>query len=90
VFFGKFSFVKAKKNNLKKIPISVIVCAKNEAENVTKYVPLLAQQNYPDFEIILIDDASSDATLDIFEAFEKEYSNVRLVKVANNEAFWGN
>ena len=90
VIFGKFSFVKAKKNNLKKIPISVIVCAKNEAENVTKYVPLLAQQNYPDFEIILIDDASSDATLDIFEAFEKEYSNVRLVKVANNEAFWGN
>lgn len=90
VIFGKFSFVKAKKNNLKKIPISVIVCAKNEAENVTKFIPLLAQQNYPDFEIILIDDASSDTTLDIFEAFEKEYANVRLVKVENNEAFWGN
>lgn len=90
VIFGKFSFVKAKKNNLKKIPISVIVCAKNEAENVTKFIPLLTQQNYPDFEIILIDDASSDTTLDIFEAFEKEYANVRLVKVANNEAFWGN
>ncbi|WP_432673181.1 glycosyltransferase [Flavobacterium sp. SM2513] len=90
IVFGKFSFVKAKKNNLKKIPISVIVCAKNEAENVAKFIPLLAQQDYPDFEIILIDDASNDATLDIFEAFEKEYSNVRLVKVENNEAFWGN
>ncbi len=90
VIFGKFSFVKAKKNNLKKIPISVIVCAKNEAENVTKFIPLLLQQNYPDFEIILIDDASSDATLDVFEAYEKEYSNVKLVKVVNNEAFWGN
>ncbi|WP_026718527.1 glycosyltransferase [Flavobacterium antarcticum] len=90
VVFGKFSFVKAKKNNLKKIPISVIVCAKNEAENVTKFIPLLIQQNYPDFEIILIDDASSDATLDIFEAYEKEHANVKLVKVVNNEAFWGN
>ena len=90
VVFGKFSFVKAKKNNLKKIPISVIVCAKNESENVTKFIPLLIQQNYPDFEIILIDDASSDATLDIFEAYEKEHANVKLVKVVNNEAFWGN
>jgi glycosyltransferase involved in cell wall biosynthesis len=90
VVFGQFSFVKAKKNNPKKIPISVIVCAKNEAENVSRFIPLLAQQNYPDFEIVLIDDASNDATLDIFEAFEKQYSNVRLVKVANNETFWGN
>ncbi|HLF51494.1 glycosyltransferase [Flavobacterium sp.] len=88
--FGKFAFSKAQKSTPKRIPISVIVCAKNEEENVTKFIPLLAEQNYPDFEIILIDDASSDGTLDIFEAFEKQYSNIRLVKVANNEAFWGN
>lgn len=90
VIFGKFSFVKAKKNNLKRIPISVIVCAKNEEENVSKFIPLLIQQDYPDFEIILIDDASSDNTLEVFEEFKKNHSNVRLVKVQNNEAFWGN
>jgi len=50
----------------------------------------LTEQDYPDYEIILIDDASSDETLEIFEAFEKQYSNIRLVKVKNNEAFWGN
>lgn len=88
--FGKFAFSKAQKSTPKRIPISVIVCAKNEEENVAKFIPLLAEQNYPDFEIILIDDASSDGTLDLFEAFEKQYSNIRLVKVANNEAFWGN
>lgn len=88
--FGKFAFAKAQKITPKRIPISVIVCAKNEAENVVRYIPLLAEQDYPDFEIILIDDASSDNTLDIFEEFEKQYSNIRLVKVKNNEAFWGN
>ncbi|MBF0695142.1 MAG: glycosyltransferase [Flavobacterium sp.] len=88
--FGKFAFAKAQKNSLKRIPVSVIVCAKNEAENVARFVPMLAEQDYPDFEIVLIDDASSDDTLDLFEAFEKQYSNVKLVKVKNNEAFWGN
>lgn len=90
IIFGKFAFAKAQKSTPKRIPISVIVCAKNEGENVAKFVPLLAQQDYPDFEIVLIDDASSDNTLDLFEAFEKQYPNIRLVKVENNEAFWGN
>jgi glycosyltransferase involved in cell wall biosynthesis len=88
--FGKFAFAKEQKIVPKKISISVIVCAKNEEENVAKFIPLLAEQNYPDFEIILIDDASSDNTLEIFENFEKQYSNISLVKVKNNEAFWGN
>ena len=87
--FGKFAFGKAQKITPKRIPISVIVCAKNEAENVIRYIPILAKQDYPDYEIILIDDASSDGTLEIFEEFEKKYPNVRLVKVENNEAFWG-
>ncbi|MGQ2984963.1 glycosyltransferase [Flavobacterium sp.] len=87
---GKFAFAKVQATNPKRIPVSVIVCAKNEAEKVKKLVPLLAAQNYPDFEIVLIDDASTDETLDIFEEFEQQYRNVKLVKVANNEAFWGN
>lgn len=91
LIFGRFSFAKLSTNEItSKIPISVIVCAKNEEENVSKYVPLLAAQNYPNFEIVLIDDASRDNTLDIFESFEKQYANVKLVKVENNEAFWGN
>ena len=90
IVFGKFAYAKPQKSNPKRIPISVIVCAKNEAENVANFIPLLAEQDYPDFEIVLIDDASSDDTLDLFESFEKQYSNIKLVKVKNNEAFWGN
>lgn len=88
--FRTFAFAKPQTITPKHIPISVIVCAKNEEENVAQFIPILAAQDYPNFEIVLIDDASSDGTLDIFEEFEKQYSNIRLVKVANNEAFWGN
>lgn len=86
--FGKFAYMKSQKSTPKKVPISVIVCAKNK--NVIKFIPILAEQDYPDYEVVLIDDASSDNTLEIFEDFEKKYPNIRLVKVVNNEAFWGN
>jgi glycosyltransferase involved in cell wall biosynthesis len=90
IVFSKFSFAKVQTASPKRIPISVIVCAKNEEENVRNLIPLLVAQNYPQFEIVLIDDASSDTTLDVFEEFEKLHSNIKLVKVENNEAFWGN
>ena len=74
--FGQFAFAKAQKITPKRIPISVIVCAKNEAENVIRFIPLLAEQDYPDYEIILIDDASSDETLDLFEEYEKQLNKI--------------
>jgi glycosyltransferase involved in cell wall biosynthesis len=40
------------------------------------FIPLLAEQDYPDFEIILIDDASSDDTLEVLEGFENNILSV--------------
>jgi glycosyltransferase involved in cell wall biosynthesis len=88
--FGKFSFAKPNESKVKRIGISIIVCAKNEEENVRNLIPKLLEQDYPEFEIVLIDDASSDSTLDIFEEFEKLSDKIKLVKVQNNETFWGN
>lgn len=88
--FGKFSFAKSEQAVGKIKPISVIVCTKNDQNNIQKYIPILANQNYPNFEIVLIDDASNDDTLEVFEQLEKQFSNIKIVKVANNEAFWGN
>ncbi len=91
LLFSKISFIKvSKKNTSEKSPVSLIVCAKNEAENLQKYIPIWQKQNYPNFEIILINDASSDETLEIMETFAENDSSIQVVNVKNNEAFWGN
>jgi glycosyltransferase involved in cell wall biosynthesis len=88
--FRKFTFSNPKVLESKSFPVSVIVCSKNEAENVRKFIPILTQQDYKEYEIVLIDDASVDETAQIFEDFEKTYDNIKIVSVNNNEAFWGN
>lgn len=71
-------------------PVTVIVCAKNEAENLKAHIPLWLEQDYPEFELVLIDDASFDGTKDVIESFVRQDPRVVMVSVTNNEAFWSN
>ena len=89
-FFGKFAFFKSKRKAQKNIAVSVIICAKNEAENLKRFLPSIISQDYPDFEIILINDASHDDSLEIMENFANKHSTIKIVNVENIEAFWGN
>lgn len=89
-FFGKFAFLKSVPTTPSKIGISVIVCAKNEAKNLQSFLPSILGQDHPNFEVVLINDASKDKTLEVMESFAKIHSNIRLVNVKNVEAFWGN
>lgn len=88
--FGKFSFSETKKHTQKKIAISVIICAKNEAKNLKQFLPFILNQNYPNFEIVLINDCSKDKTLKIMESFKANHDNIKIVDVKPIEAFWGN
>ena len=90
-YIGYFRFASADPLNppSKNIPVSVLVCAKNEAENLQQFLPSILHQNYPEFEIILINDGSVDNTLEVMEEFQQIDPRVKIVNVQHNEAFWG-
>ena len=88
--FRKFAFLIDKKKPPNTHPISVIICAKNEADNLKKFLPSVINQDYPDFQIVLINDASCDDTFEVMEEFANAHSNIKLVNVSSNETFWGN
>ena len=89
-FLFAFSIKRAENRLKKHIPISLIICAKNEAENLRKNIPLILEQAYSNFEIVLVNDSSFDDSLEIMKNFEANNNNVKLVDVKINEAFWGN
>jgi cellulose synthase/poly-beta-1,6-N-acetylglucosamine synthase-like glycosyltransferase len=47
-------------NDEKGISVSVIICARNEAENLKKFLPSVLEQKYPDYEVIVVNDCSED------------------------------
>ncbi len=90
LIFGRFPNRKTKTPKPKKIGVSVLICAKNEAENLKRLLPLLVKQNYDTFEIVLINDGSTDDSLIIMNDFKKNYDNIKVVDVKPVEKFWGN
>jgi chlorobactene glucosyltransferase len=55
----------------KELPkVSTIVAARNEEKYISKCLDSLLQQDYPNFEIIVIDDSSSDSTCEILQKYQ--------------------
>lgn len=62
-------------------PISIIVCAHDEEENLRELVPLLLAQDHPEFEIIVVEDRCNDGTYDYLREATQQNVNLRMVRV---------
>ncbi|MGV6831223.1 MAG: glycosyltransferase [bacterium] len=87
VVFRKLSFPSQAKNTPKNIGISVLICAKNEAENLKLLLPSIIEQDYANYELVLINDHSSDDTLSVMEHYANNYPKIKVVNVKATEAF---
>lgn len=63
------------------VPVSILVCAHDEEENLRALLPLLKDQDYTEFEIIIINDRSNDGTYDLLLEETKRDARVRMVNV---------
>ncbi len=64
-------------------PVSVIVCAHDEEDNLKELVPLLLVQNHPQFEVIVVEDRCNDGTYDYLLHATKEDERLKMVRVVN-------
>lgn len=84
VYFLVFSIAFSKKHANKKpqpLPVSVIVCAHDEEENLKELIPILLAQDHREFEVIIVDDRSNDSTFDLLLAQTAKDHRLRMVHV---------
>lgn len=88
VFFRRLAFYKPPRKGRIVDGVSIIVCAKNEYYNLEKNLPILINQDHPNFEVIVVNDASDDDSLELLKAMEREYENFKLVNIPQNLNFF--
>lgn len=66
-------------------PISVIICARNEEDNLFKNLPSILDQDYSKFEVIVVNDQSQDDSHHIVKAYQKHYPFLRLIELEKNK-----
>ncbi|MFL5752000.1 MAG: glycosyltransferase [Bacteroidia bacterium] len=80
--FSKLAFYKKTSTPLdQKPPVSIIMCARNEGDNLTEFLPKILTQDYPEFEVIVVNDCSLDNTEDVLREYSKIFTNLKTITI---------
>lgn len=86
-FFSRLAFYKKKELPSNNPPTSIVICAKNEDDNLVEFLPLIFEQDYPEFEVVVVNDCSWDNTADFLKEFAKKHSNLKIVTIKEDDTY---
>lgn len=66
-------------------PVSVIVAARNESENLYELIPILIEQDYPAFEIVVVNNQSFDDSRWLLMAFQRQFPTLKIVELEKSK-----
>ena len=88
-FFLRLALYKLKSKNISQThPVSVIICARDEAENLVKNLPgALVQKYKTTHEVIVVNDNSLDESKYILEEFQRTFKQLNLIELKQEARF---
>ena len=86
--FSRLAFYKFKNQVRKPQAVSVVICAKNEYHNLKDNLPIILEQEYPDFEVIVVNDVSDDETYYLLKVLSDKYPHLKIVNFVDNVNFF--
>ncbi len=86
LFFGRLAFFKTKPLPTEFPPVSIVVAARNEADNLFENLPKLLNQNYPaPFEVVVVNHQSIDDSKYLLDALRREYKHLEVMEVEKSK-----
>src|SRR4051812_33205071 len=80
-FFGRLAFKKIAPAATKLPPVSIVIAARNESDNLYENLPKILGQNYPDFEVIVVNHQSVDDSKHLLAAMQREHKNLVVMEL---------
>lgn len=87
VVHGKLALHKPlplKESNIDWKPLSVIICTRNQEDELKSNLEAILQQDYPIFEVVVVNDRSEDDTKWVLRDLESEYPHLKVVEIAEH------
>jgi len=69
-------------------PVSVVIAARNEYYNLNDNLPAILEQNYPSFEVVVVNHASDDDTAELLEQFKNRYPHLKVITIQQDLNFF--
>jgi len=89
VIYGKVAFLKQKNEFVRSDqPVSVIVCARDEYYNLKENLPLLLNQDYSTYEVVVVNHGSEDETQYLLRDLADVHKNLKIVNVSQDLNFF--
>lgn len=88
VIFIRLARYKPPKPSTVKSGISVVICAHNEYYNLKANLPLILEQDYPEFEVLVVDHASDDETDYLLSDLKREYPRLNSIEIHEDLNFF--
>jgi glycosyltransferase involved in cell wall biosynthesis len=90
-FFLRIAFYREPETKVsEQFPVSIIICAKNEAAQLEAFLPSVLEQDYPDYEVIVVNDGSDDGTEDILKLYQNKYERLYVTTIPRSGNFGHN
>jgi cellulose synthase/poly-beta-1,6-N-acetylglucosamine synthase-like glycosyltransferase len=87
--FGRLAFYKSPVEiNNSHPPVSIVMVARNEYYNLSKNLPLILNQDYPDFEVVVVNHVSDDETNDLLNDLKIHYHKLKVVNITQDLNFF--
>lgn len=67
--------------------VSIIICARNEEVNLIKHLPSILNQNYPKFEVIVVNDCSFDESYEQLLRMQPNYPHLEIRNIVKNDDY---
>ena len=75
----KQSSKRSESNSKNPVSVSVVLVTKDEQENLKQHLPIILEQQYPNFEVVVVNNASGDETEFMLKVLEKIYPHLKVV-----------
>ncbi len=69
-------------------PVSIVISAHDEDYNLRKNLPIILNQDYPDFEVIVVNHASTDDTAQLLYELQLKHSKLKIVNIEQDLNFF--